>query len=369
MIPQSSLVMSHQSAITTRQSAPSTLHPPPSARTFTTHTVITPYLYPTCPHLPLPHLTHTSPLTHPPPTHRYPSPTHPQVKRATPASSATAKIRLAVDPTLCPGRHRFELQVTPVRTYLTASDNTGLLYGLYCFIQLLQLHSQVKIYGDGVTAIELPPVTITDWPDLPQRAVLWSYRLGAQTGFGRMRDNVELFSRLRLNVLMLVVDTVSEVEAAREEADLQGRGKGWVDGVGGGEGTVSTSASSSAGSAGTSASTSATVGSDPEEPTAISALDEICANLCVELVPTIVLNSVFERLPMAVLKSFSHSTITLVFTFDLRTTRAAIEEKDSEALTSSGDAICEVECRRCIEAVMDAVLSAGTPLVYSTRCD
>ena len=215
----------------------------------------------------------------------------PQVKRATIASSANAKIRICVDQNICPGRHRYELQVTAERTYLAASDNVGLLYGIYSFIQLVQLHSQIKVYGDGVTAVEVPPVCLTDWPDMPQRAVMWSYRHGAQAAFAQMRENVELFSRLRLNVLLLVIDasTVEEYTQADKDAKQRELSSGLLENDKNENSTVGGMSVATA---------TATVGSEEmehEPPTAISALDEICTNLCVELVPTIIINSVFER--------------------------------------------------------------------------
>ena len=217
----------------------------------------------------------------------------PQVKRATIASSANAKIRICVDQNICPGRHRYELQVTAERTYLSASDNVGLLYGIYSFIQLVQLHSQIKVYGDGVTAVEVPPVCLTDWPDMPQRAVMWSYRHGAQAAFAQMRENVELFSRLRLNVLLLVIDASNIEEYTQADNDQKRRelSSGLMDNDKNDDKTTD-------GVSVATATATASVGNEEmehEPPTTISALDEICTNLCVELVPTIIINSVFER--------------------------------------------------------------------------
>jgi hypothetical protein len=282
------------------------------------------------------------------------------VKRATPATSAGAKIRLCVDPHVCPGRHRFELHVTSERAYLSASDNTGLLYGMYAFIQLLQLHSQVKIYGDGVTAVEIPPLRLSDWPDVPQRAVMWSYRAGAKTGFARLRDNIELFSRLRLNMLMLVVDAIDTEEAAHEEAVVAAKLEAAAAAA------AAAADGAAAGAVGAKAAAPADDTAD-EPPTAITALDEICTNLCVELVPTVVLSTVYDRLPAATLRSFSHPSIVVVFAFDLRSTRLAVADRATAPSSSSSsssaaarnDAECEAECRRCVDAAMDAALHAG----------
>ena len=64
------------------------------------------------------------------------------------------------------------------------------------------------------------------------------------------------------------------------------------------------------------------------------------------------------------MKAFSHSAITVIFTFDLRSTRIAIAENENASIPSSssggGDDVCEMECKRCIEAAMDAALASGT---------
>ena len=62
-----------------------------------------------------------------------------QVKK----SVAGSQIQLSIDHNLCPGRHQFDISLDNDRATLVASDSTGLLYSLYCFIQLLQLHSEL----------------------------------------------------------------------------------------------------------------------------------------------------------------------------------------------------------------------------------
>lgn len=122
-----------------------------------------------------------------------------------------AKIRLCVDGNICPGRHRYQLIVSDEQVSLVASDSTGCLYGIYAFIQLLQLHSELKV-SNGNNSVWLAPISIRDWPDIPNRGVLWSFRDGARTGFQGMRETVDLFSRLRINMLFLVIDTIREQE-------------------------------------------------------------------------------------------------------------------------------------------------------------
>jgi N-acetyl-beta-hexosaminidase len=114
-----------------------------------------------------------------------------QVDRA----SSEAQIHLSIDSTICPGRHRYEVQITPERAVLVASDATGLFYALQSFLQLLQLHSDVQSDPHRGTIVAVPPVTLNDWPDVPSRGVLWAYGETARASVGVMRDNIELLSR------------------------------------------------------------------------------------------------------------------------------------------------------------------------------
>jgi Ankyrin repeats (3 copies)/Ankyrin repeat len=125
-----------------------------------------------------------------------------QVKRSNPG----AKVRLCIDQNICPGRHRYEINIGPEQALLTASDATGLLYAVYTFVQLLQLHSEIRVVEGAETVVEIPSITISDWPDIPNRAVLWSYRISARTSASAMRETVELLSKLRLNMMFLVID-------------------------------------------------------------------------------------------------------------------------------------------------------------------
>lgn len=128
-----------------------------------------------------------------------------QVKR----SSLGARLRLGIDPNLCPGRHSYSLQVGQNQILLLAADTTALLYGVYTLIQLLQLHSDVQS-ENGITTVAVPPISIRDSPDIPDRGVLWSYREHTRCSSTRMRSHVELLSRFRINKLFLVLDASSE---------------------------------------------------------------------------------------------------------------------------------------------------------------
>ena len=131
------------------------------------------------------------------------------IRKIEPLYFYEAKMRFAVDINACGGRHRYELTVTTELVQLVASDNTGFLYGLYALIQLLQLHSDVKLFQDGYSLVEIPPVAISDWPDTPNRGILWSYQSQCRLGLTYLQDNIQLFSKLRLNQLYLVIDVAN----------------------------------------------------------------------------------------------------------------------------------------------------------------
>ena len=127
-----------------------------------------------------------------------------QVKR----SSLGAKIRMCIDKNICPIGSSYELKVTKDQIYLTAGDGAGLLYGVYTLIQLLKLHSEAQVDAAGVTTLTIPAISMSDRPDVAQRAVLWSYRQQVRTSSIRMHEHIELLSRLRINTLFLVIDPV-----------------------------------------------------------------------------------------------------------------------------------------------------------------
>lgn len=132
-------------------------------------------------------------------------------------SSTGAKMRLCIDRNICPVSNSYELKVTSEQIFITAGDSTGLLYGVYTLIQLLKLHSDAKMDSADVFYLTVPAITITDRPDVAQRAVLWSYRQQVRTSTARMQEQIQLLSRLRMNTLFLVIDPVD----SRSVAQLQ----------------------------------------------------------------------------------------------------------------------------------------------------
>lgn len=119
------------------------------------------------------------------------------------------KIRLNIDSNLVPGRHAYQLSIESEYVNLIASDISGLFYGLFGFVQLLQLHSEITVQKN-VTTIYIPPVHISDHPEIQNRAVLWSFRGSARMQYPVIKEHILLMSKLRINMLLLSIDPVDD---------------------------------------------------------------------------------------------------------------------------------------------------------------
>jgi hypothetical protein len=140
-----------------------------------------------------------------------------QVKRSSPSAS----IRLAIDKNIIPGINRFEIKVTPTVALITASDACGLVYAVSTFVQILQLHSTVGSAvgmptGLTITTVSVPSIVIQDWPDFIQRAVSLTFRSNAQLSLDIFTEYIQLFSRIRLNTIILTIDTTSTVSVEED---------------------------------------------------------------------------------------------------------------------------------------------------------
>ena len=282
-----------------------------------------------------------------------------QVKRASKESvQGDPKIRFCVDNNLCPGRHSFEIIITSENISILASDSTGGLYGLYALIQLLQLHSKLKMYPDGAMALLISPIILRDSPDIMNRGILWSFRRKVRTSFQIMKENIQLFSEVRINMLFLVIDSTTvddakfqQINNDQEEYKYQGGEKeGEEEGKGDEcrnehENFIENEVISSN----------------------IKAFDEICENVCVELIPTVILSSVYQRLSLSLLKSFSHTMVCLIFTYDLQSVRSELEiERKRVSGTDDlmidnivSDCDCEIKCKESFHEILNAIVITG----------
>jgi Ankyrin repeats (many copies) len=267
-----------------------------------------------------------------------------------PSTAAAPMIRFCVDSGLCPGRHRFEIEVCAQYVSVLASDRQGGLYGLYALGQLLQLHSEVTYSEEGDVLLAIPAITLSDWPDVMNRAVMWSFRSRARGSFQVIRETFELLSRLRIDMVLLVIDTTS-VEDAVEQEQLENEMRSMQ--VGSKQQNDSDKALLK------------TDNEDSDKMTAIyiTALDEICEGVCLELVPTMSITSVNQRLSLSLLKSFSNSMMCVMFNFDLNSVRNDLrEQKLNEDV--EGD-VTDAECNAACKSVCESAFHAATLIGYT----
>ena len=312
-----------------------------------------------------------------------------QIKRNSKDSiQGDPKIRFCVDNNLCPGRHCFEITVTSENISILSSDITGGIYALYAFIQLLQLHSKLKMYPDGAMSLLISPIILRDYPTVLNRGIMYSFRQKARSSFQIMKEMVEFFSSIRINLLFLVIDSTTvqdanlqvEINAKEEkeynymyqnqnqnqdhriEEDEEGKGEECKEEK---DSSLEEKEKNKIGKR---------KGKDEEEeeeaeviPANIKALDEICDNVCIELIPTVILSSVYQRLSLSLLKSFSHTMICLIFTYNLQSVRAELEMEKKKNLTSNiliiddiiSDSDCEFVCKKAFEEILNTIVITG----------
>lgn len=237
---------------------------------------------------------------------------------------AGSHLRLCIDRNVCPARHSFNLHIDHSSIRLIAADNTGLLYAINAFVQILKLHSDYITNPPAdtenksliVNFIKIPSMTIYDWPNVANRAVLWSYPRDTRTKYAHMQDFLVFMSEVRLNQLFLRID------CGRRETDNLST----LPSQEGGEGRDE-------------------VGLD-EYSLELIALDHLCQQYCIECVPTIVFTSTQQTIPDVVLnRRFQCTTVTVVFALC----------KDAE----EGDIACKSSTLAFVQARFQDLLRAG----------
>jgi hypothetical protein len=299
------------------------------------------------------------------------------VKRSVPGSS----ISLCIDKNLCPKRHQFELVITEDRATLIGGDQTGLLYAIYAFIELMQLHSEVVVVRDGKevnpahsnqasngnsaesrsrteslscntpfvasngsfmngTAISLFPLVIQDWPDVANRAVMWSHRRSARLNARVVRNMIQLLSKLRINMIHLVVDCLHSGDSVGQA--LAKGDSNWANRIGTNDNVNST---------------------ENRDNTKLFAIFEVCSRHRVELVPTIVISSIAQNVDIDLLKNCACDTINVMFLFEQRAVAADMLAALSASGTTNPVRINSIEIQRTpistlsIEAVIRTAVS------------
>lgn len=107
-----------------------------------------------------------------------------------------AAIRLAIDPAQIGRREGYKLIIDPAGVTLVGNDGAGAFYGVCTLIQLARLAE------DGA----LPGVQIVDWPDYPNRGVMFDVTRDRVPTMETIYELVDLLASLKLNQLQLYME-------------------------------------------------------------------------------------------------------------------------------------------------------------------
>ncbi len=188
-----------------------------------------------------------------------------QVKR----SAKGAKIRLSLNPHVCPLREGYQISVNLDQVVITGSDYAGLTHGVHTFLQLLQLHSLISKDQADITYVKIPAINIIDYPKIPVRSFLWSYRRFIHFHDDVCKDFVQILSKLRVNRISLIIDPIcSQDTESKQSGDDQDQHQ-----------LLSSNGRNT----------------ENEATESIFILDELCDKYCVEIVPTILISSINDR--------------------------------------------------------------------------
>lgn len=213
--------------------------------------------------------------------------------------SLGSKIKIIINQTICPGRHKFEINVETEEIEIIASDKTGLYYAIYTFNQLLQLHTDIEM-DKGITTIIIPSIRLIDWPDIQNRAILWTYTKLAKTNMAIMKDKIKFFSKIRINIIYLVIDPFIKLNYNNKPHQLIEESNSSLDDE------LFTDVCS----------TNDSMEEIDNSTSEIFLLDKFSQLHCIELVPYIILTSMHHILPIEMLKNNSSPMINIVFSFE-----------------------------------------------------
>ena len=219
--------------------------------------------------------------------------------------SAGVTIKLSIDPNICPKRNSYELIIDPRQAQLVAADSVGLRYGVDAFVQLMQIHTDFTMLESGITEMKMPSISISDWPDIEHRAVLWSHRSIATHTQAIMRDMISLLSQLHLNSILLAIDpcAIADHETLCDEYNT----------------IISASQQEYKHE------------SDEEQESNqdLHSISDICVRYHMSLIPTLVFTTLRQYVPPSSLRHFTSDTILLNFDY---TQARAVEELVGVAL-------------------------------------
>eukprot|EP01041_Mallomonas_annulata_P002463 gene2463-4782_t len=251
-----------------------------------------------------------------------------QVKR----SATGSNIRFTIDNTLCTRRNGFELLIRNSGIYITACDSTGLLYSIYALIQIFQLHSEKYINNNNNSSssnhniydVSVPCIGVIDWPDIPNRGIMWSYRHHFRTSPAVTHRMIESFSRVRINQLYLIIDTNSN------DNNNDSNGNDLEDNF--------------------------ELNCQMWSPRIVAIEDE-CRRNKIDLIPTLLLTNPSQSAVMEILNNLSSKIICIIFQFD---NPEQIQSKTSATTTTTTSTAAYIHgCIMCCKRVFAAVLQAG----------
>jgi hypothetical protein len=253
----------------------------------------------------------------------------------TTGSHAGSHVRLCIDRDICPGRHSFDVHVDHHSIRLIAADDTGLLYAINTFVQILKLHSDYITNPPTpgsesnsliVNFIKIPSMTIHDWPNVSNRGVLWSYPRDTRTKYDHMKDFVVFMSEVRLNQLFVRIDCderetgsiVSPLTSQDEDENTDEKEN--------------------------------TCAELDEYSLELIELDTLSQEYFVEFVPTVVFTSMTQKIPKVVLKRrFRCTTVALTFYMN-------IDENEQSSARKTSMTFVHNTCQDLVDAGYKSVI-------------
>ena len=116
-------------------------------------------------------------------------------------TSDTPTITLQVREELFSKRESYKLQIRDGNISLTGADPLGLFYATLTLVQMFKHYAKHTAAG-----VELPPVLVTDWPDLARRGAMLDLRTKC-LGLPKLCSTAEMLSTLKVNELHLYLES------------------------------------------------------------------------------------------------------------------------------------------------------------------
>lgn len=119
-----------------------------------------------------------------------------------PDARGGAAIRLAIDPAQVGRREGYKLIVDGEGVTLVGNDPAGAFYGVCTLIQLATLAGE----GGALLGVQIPGVQIVDWPDYPNRGVMFDVTRDRVPTMETIYNLVDLLASLKVNQLQLYTE-------------------------------------------------------------------------------------------------------------------------------------------------------------------